>query len=252
VNEIALTPSHGRRRWRWTRRLFATGLGAATLGLGATAALAASNDPELVDMSHQVQDIQKKVSELQAQGRWARDGVLRAAATCGDEQTARVFQPWGDLADYALAPQGDLEAADGWTLDHQARVAAGNEPFAPGGQSLLLPDGGTAVSPVICVSLAHPTIRFFAQNTGDPNARLEVEVVYQDLNGKPQHMTVAKLKGSSSWSPTTIVPFYANLLAAASPDGMTAVAFRFTAKDLRSKASAWRVDDLYVDPFKGK
>ena len=43
-----------------------------------------------------------------------------------------------------------------------------------------------------------------------------------------------------------------NLLGAAAEDGFTAIAVKLKAKDVKSKTGGWKVDDLYVDPFRSR
>ena len=102
----------------------------------------------------------------------------------------------------------------------------------------------------MCVGVGHPTIRLFAANTGGLESELEVEVLYEGLDGKIKKLKLARLHGSPEWAPTTIVPIYVNLLGAASEDGLTAIAIRFKARDVKSKGGGWKLDDMYVDPLK--
>ncbi len=67
-------------------------------------------DEQLVDVSHQVADIQKKMDDLRAHGRWARSGELLAGADCGYGDAAQSSLPGRDSAMYALAPAGGLRA----------------------------------------------------------------------------------------------------------------------------------------------
>jgi hypothetical protein len=93
------------------------------------------------------------------------------------------FKPWGDSKSYVLAPGGDFETgAAGWTLNGGARVVTGNESFAVGGtgqtHSLSLPAGSSATSPPMCIGLFSGGMRLFTSNTGRPNSRLRVQVIY--------------------------------------------------------------------------
>ena len=97
------------------------------------------------------------------------------------------------------------------------------------------------------MSALHPTIRFFAKNTGHAASTLKVSVLYESTDGKVKELALARLLGQSTWMPTVIVPFHVNLIAAASPAGVTAVAFKFKAE---GKGGQWTIDDLYVDPIK--
>jgi hypothetical protein len=223
-------------------------LALATLSTFTGTALGAEDEGELVDVSKTVEDLEKELVKLRERGRWAREGVLSTAAVCGDTAPARVFSSWGDAGAYVPAPEGDLESTARWTLNKHARRAE-NSPFSSGGSSLFLPDHGEAVSPAFCVSTAHPTIRLFAANTADEESELEVEILYENVDGKVKKLKVAKLRGRQDWAPTTIVPLHVNMLGAASEDGFTAVAVKFKAKDVKSKTGGWKLDDLFVDPW---
>jgi hypothetical protein len=160
-----------------------------------------------------------------------------------------VFAPWGDGASYALAPQGDLSATDGWTLSKQTSVVAGADPFSGATRSLQLAKGAEAATPAMCVNLDNPTIRFFVRDVGgNGKSNLKVDVLYEDFGGHVKHMTIAKLKAGSDWQPSVILPIYMNMLALASPSGLTAVAFKFKAEGLQ-KDETLAISSLYVDPF---
>ena len=236
------------RPMRRSRSLVLALVGALVLTVGA--ATASANDEELVDVSKKMSEIQKKMDDLRGKGRWARRGELSAAAICGDRASSQVFASWGDAAEYVPAPQGDAEDISAWDLDDDVSIVQENAPFSSGFRSLLLNDGGEAVTPVMCISAFHPTIRFFAANTGSPESTLEVEVIYEDLDGHRKKLKIARLRGSEDWRPSLVVPIHVNRLAAASEDGLTAVALKFKAKDVKSKGRGWKLDDLYVDPWK--
>jgi hypothetical protein len=89
-----------------------------------------------------------------------------------------------------------------------------------------------------------------ARNSGSLLSTLKVEVLYTDLFGQPRALTVGLLLNNSCWQPTLPVVFLANLL---SPplltNGTTNVAFRFTPQ---GSSSGWKIDDVYVDPFKSE
>jgi hypothetical protein len=171
------------------------------------------------------------------------------AAGCPDQPLARTFQPWLDPAWYVAAPDGGLEAgADGWTLGGGAAVVAGNEPFYVGdrgdARSLALPPGASATTPEICIGVEHPTLRFFARNTGSAASGLAVSVVFRDLLGEQHSLPVGVIAAGDEWAPTPVVPVIVNLLSLL---GDQQVAFRFTALDDRGE---WTIDDVYVDPYK--
>ncbi len=104
--------------------------------------------------------------------------------------------------------------------------------------------GGMAESPDVCVGLRHPTLRFFARNTGSPLSALAVEVVVTTVLGLRIGLPVGVVANlRDGWSPSLRMPVVANLLALG---GRTRVALRFTAV---GPWSSWEIDDVYVDPY---
>lgn len=210
------------------------------------------DDAQLLDVSKQVSGIEKKMNDLLADGRWARAGELLEGADCGYDEPSQVFAPWGDSAMYALAPQGDLSASDGWTLNKQATVVYSADPFSGARQSLQFAKGAEAATPAMCVNLDNPTIRFFVRDLGgNGKSQLRVEVLYEDFNGHVKHLKIAKVRAGSEWQPSVILPMYMNMLALASPSGVTAVAFRFKAEGLQ-KDETLAISSLLVDPFSSR
>ena len=147
------------------------------------------------------------------------------------------------------APGGDVEALEAWSLNKHVRSAE-NSPFGNGSASLFLGEKGEAISPPICISVSYPTIRLFAANTGGEESELEVEILYEGLDGKVKKLKVAKLRGGAAWAPTRVVPLYVNMLGAASEDGLTAIALKFKTHGVKEKDGGWKIDDLLVDPLK--
>ena len=220
---------------------------------GATAAKAgdpAGDDAQLEDVSKQVLSIENKIEELLSHGRWARAGALLASADCSYDDPSSQFAAWGDDASYVLAPQGDLSATDGWTLNKQATVVSSTDPFSGASHSLQLSKGAQAGTPAMCVTLDNPTIRFFVKDSGgNEKSQLKVEVLYEDFDGHIRRLTIARLRAGSEWEPSLILPIYMNVLALASPSGVTAVAFRFKAEGLQNDETL-SISSLYVDPLK--
>jgi hypothetical protein len=233
-------------------------LGACVLAFAAvTASTAMAEDgtgeeSQLLDVSHQVGDLQKKMNELLAHGRQARAGKLLLGADCGYGEPSAVFAAWGDPAIYALAPEGDLSSIADWTLDKRARVVTEADPFSGAAQSLELPKGAEAGTPAMCVNLDHPTMRFFVRDSGgNGKSNLKVDMLYEDFDGHVKHMTVAKLRVGSEWQPSLILPIYMNMPALASPSGLTAVALQFKAEGLQ-KDEVLSISSVYVDPFSSR
>jgi hypothetical protein len=227
------------------------GVIALTLGMaliGATASRADDTGSQLLDTSHQVSDISKKIADLSAKGLFAKSGKLAAAADCGFGEASQVFLPWGDLANYSLAPQGDYSDTSDWTFKNTGNTVSDPNPL--GSNSLVFAKGDSeAISPAMCVSLLNPTIRLMMKDVGgNGKADIKLTVLYEDLNGKTQHLTLAKLRAGSDWSPTLTIPIAVNLLSTASSSGWTAVAFDFKVEGLQ-KNETLELGSLYVDPF---
>jgi hypothetical protein len=227
-------------------------LAAALAGTGVARADESSGDSQLVDVSHKLADMQKKLTDREAKGQLAKTGQLSAMAACGFGDASQVFLPWADAADYALAPQGNLASADGWTLKN-VELSGEDNPFTPGGGSLLFVKGDSeATTPVMCVNEDHPTMRFFlADRGGNGKAHLEVNVVYEDLDGHVHDLTVARLKVGEQWQPTIAIPIGINFLCNASVLGWTPVSFNFEVHGLQ-KGETFSLDGVYVDPSRSR
>ena len=181
--------------------------------------------------------------------------VTIPGSVCPTSELAQPFLPWVDPMFYMMAPNGGFETAtDAWNLSGAARVVNGNETYQVGGasdsHSLFLPSSSSATTSSMCVGILDPTVRLFVVNDGSSLSKLKVEVLYIDAFGNSRAATVALLSGSRTWRPTLPLAFRAQL---ANPplltDGTTSVAFRFTPMGTDAR---WKIDDVYVDPFKGR
>jgi len=143
-------------------------------------------------------------------------------------------------------PNGSLESTSGWTLSGGAAQVSGNEPWyvnsSTDQKSLALPNGSSATSPAMCMSMLSPTLRFFATNSGSTLVTLKVDAITTVL-GLKLTTPVGVLTGGG-WQPTLPLPFLSNLTALTT----ATVQFRFTPVGLGT--SGWRIDDVYVDPVK--
>ena len=180
------------------------------------------------------------------------DTTRESRATCVAPLIEQPFLSFDDERDYVLAPGGSFEDGSlaGWSLEGGADVAAGNEPFNLRGlqdnKSLVLPAGASATSPTMCVDLSWPTLRFVANQTGEKDAELKVEVLYPEAEEKHATWHGAKkfkAKRRDGWRVTEDVHL--------SPDrggkfaGGRPVALRFTNT---SDQGSWQIDNVYVDP----
>jgi hypothetical protein len=166
--------------------------------------------------------------------------------------TSQAFSGSGDPNQYFLAPGGSFEAGTpAWSLaDGAARVTgnntAGGDP-STNTTSLSLPAGSSATSPRMCVNILTPTMRFYVRNTGAATARLGVTVLYSLPNGNPASLQVAQIKGTGVWQPSASIALLMNVMSLSSPAGTTNISIQLRPLDATGQ---WRVDDVYVDPFK--
>jgi hypothetical protein len=179
----------------------------------------------------------------------AQAGPLVASApSCDNQAFSQPFAPWLDPASYTLDSGGAFEdGAQDWSLSG-ASVVSGNESYSVHGagdsHSLGLGSGGSATSATICVGIEHPTIRFFARNSGSRFSNLGVEVLFEDASGGVHSAPIGSVSSGSSWQPTAVFPVVANMLTLL-PGERTPVEFRFTAR-----GGNWQIDDVYVDPWR--
>jgi len=172
---------------------------------------------------------------------------------CGQDAT-NPFLRFLDPLPYTLAPDGGFEGgAAGWNLSGGAKVVSGNEPFAlsgPGTKSLTIPSGGSATSPPMCVGLVLPVVRF-VYSGGSLLSTLKVEAVYTNAFGGQSAVELPIVLPSGSWQPTLPLLQLGGLLNAATLNGLTTqISFRFTPRGGLFGSGTWRIDDIYVDPWK--
>jgi hypothetical protein len=170
------------------------------------------------------------------------------AVGCAGQSLAQTFLPWTDPAWYTPLPDSGFEWTFGaWTLARGAHLVAENEPYyvdSPDDQwSLQLPAGSSAVSAAQCVGVGHPTIRFFARNTGASEATLSVSVVFLDAVGTERSLPIGAITAGPAWAPTPPLPVTVNTLSLL---GVQAARFAFDPSD---GGGVWSIDDVYVDPY---
>jgi hypothetical protein len=234
------------------RALALTALAVAAAAFAGIGTAVAADDGQLVDISHQVAAMQKKLDDMASKGRTARSGKLAQLADCGFGEPSQVFAPWGDDADYSVAPQGDLSSTSAWSLKN-VDVAAAHDPFTAGTNSLVFTKGDSqAVTPVMCVTQDNPTLRVFVADLGgNGKAHLDVTVLYEDLGGATHELNLARLKVDDAWQPSVVIPIGVNMLSAASTSGWTPVAFSFKVHGLQ-KDETFVLDGVYVDPYRSR
>jgi hypothetical protein len=168
-----------------------------------------------------------------------------------DRPSSQVFRPWGDLSYYRLMPGGSFESGSyPWWLTGGAKVVAGNEPFYVNGsrdrRSLFLPSGSSATSPPACFGVGDWHLRFFAVNAGARASSLRVSVVVMHVLGTPSVVDGGTVSHTGSWQPSPKIGLLVSNLT--SPLGGRSISLRFTPT---GSNAAWRIDDVYLDPWKG-
>ena len=179
----------------------------------------------------------------------ASAGLLVASAPdCSAKPTSAAFSSIdGDSTQYSLAPGGDFEAGSpAWSLSGRASVVSGNEPWQLAGsddsQSLNLPPGASATSPVMCVGIEHPAVRLVAKSSGLLPA-LAVDVITETSLGLKVGVPAGVLLPNGKWKPSPKLVVLSSLLPLL-PGDHTPVQFRVTSLGL----GTWSVDDFYLDP----
>jgi invasion protein IalB len=174
--------------------------------------------------------------------------LVESAEDCPTPVASKPFAPWGDYANYQLAPGGSFEAgAPAWELRGGASIVKGNEPWkvnsSRDSRSLRLPPGATATSPAMCVGIEHPTLRLFAKNNSALLSTMTVEVIFETSLGLRAAAPVGVMLPSGQWKPSPRFLVLVNLLPLF-PGEKTPVQFRVRSVGL----GTWSVDDFYVDP----
>ncbi len=183
-----------------------------------------------------------------------RDGGLLGGLLTGNcpSSGAQVFAPWGDYNSYYLAPNGGVEnGSTGWSLSGGAGVVSGNEPFyANGAHSLALPSGSKATSPVACIGLNNLFIRMFGTDAGGTDSGLRVRVLWYGLLNQLLGVTdYGTFAPGAGWGPTSKVGSAGGIDLIVPLVGSTSARVQFTPL---GSGSAWRIDDLEVDPWASK
>jgi hypothetical protein len=176
--------------------------------------------------------------------------AVASAAGCPSTPKVKAFQAFGDTADYSLVSNGAFETgATGWALSN-ASVATGNETYHVHGsadtKSLTIKPTGTSVSPAFCVSIDHPSFRFFVRRTSGSWGALLVKLRWRDSSGRTNDTTVGAIdQNAGSWQPSPSM-----MLGSALPlwqSGQTlSVQLVFDPEDY---GGAFAIDDVYIDPY---
>jgi len=164
-------------------------------------------------------------------------------STAGETQ---AFAKLGDSSMYTLVAGSDFRSGTtGWSVS-SASVTSSLASLVFDGttnaDSLRIGAGGSAVSPVICVSNATPTFRFFSLGQG--LNLLQVNLLWTDQLGVPHLSPVGTLNGSGGWQASQPL-MLGNALPLWMPGSTLGVRVQFVPIGI----SPWAIDEIYVDPY---
>jgi hypothetical protein len=192
-------------------------------------------------------------------GNWRIDDVYvdDIAGICDWPPVSMPFAQWGDNNPYFVASGGSFEGdVSGWTLGGGANVSAPNEPWNVNGStdhlSLDIPNGASATSPPICVTVSSPALRLFYVNTLGSDRPLQIFLNYTGTDGKPHSAKLQDQKNSGSWTPSQPIMFLSQIQGILKKSGQTMVTFTFTVPSEDNRSADWRIDDVEIDPLKSQ
>jgi hypothetical protein len=169
-----------------------------------------------------------------------------ATVTCVERPSTQIFSRWLDPFFYEQIPGGGFESGlTGWTTGGGAQLVTDNEPWKVAGaddsRALSLPKGATATSPAFCAGLGYPTVRLFSKGGGLPVlTSLKVEVLYTDPNKILRSFGLVPVLPSAGWQPS---------LPMLTLSGLPLLTGSTLAIRITAVGAAFRVDDVYVDPY---
>ena len=169
--------------------------------------------------------------------------------TCDTTSSQAFAKVDGDKSYYVLAPGGSFESgAPGWTLGRGVTVVSGNEPWkvhgASDSHSLYIPGGSSATTPPMCFAPGDWHMRFFAASSSNSLSSLQVRVRVKSLLGVLSILDGGKISANSTWQPSArLALLLTNLTGILATNS---VSFQFVPSD----GASWRIDDVYLDPWK--
>ncbi len=168
--------------------------------------------------------------------------ALASTQPCAAATSTPIFASWGDLNLYSPFQGSTFEqGAQGWSWGGGSNIVAGDDDHLlsdVGSHAVQIPAGGTAKSPHMCVDSTMPSMRFFIRRVSG-TGNLNVTATMDGSGGVAT--TVAAISGTPSWAPTAPLVFPVAVVG-------SNVQFLFTA----DRGSAFRIDDVLVDPYRRK
>lgn len=174
--------------------------------------------------------------------------VPTVPTSCQPRSTSAMLLTLGDDHQYFSAPDGGM-ASPTRTWAGSFSVSAENEPWQVDASStrnsIALRDGGWATSQSMCLGRDEDSFRFFYKGTGTPGSTLDVRaVINADTGTYVQRYRVDVSAAGWHLSPSLGIPDY-------SASSIQVASLSFSA-DLPSDARPVLVDDVVVDPWRGR
>ena len=179
----------------------------------------------------------------------ANAGLLgTGSASYCDTNASQPFRAWGDYSNYVLTPGGSFESSTpAWSMSGGARIVTGNETFyvnkSSDSRSLYLPAGSSVSTPSMCFAPGDWHLRLFAVSSGSTRG-LKVTVTVRSALGILSILDGGTVSPTGTWQPSNQLK-----LTLTNVTGLLttkAVSFNFTPIGF---SGAWRIDDVYLDPW---
>lgn len=111
-------------------------------------------------------------------------------------------------------------------------------------RSLALPKGSSAVTPSVCFEFADWHARLFAVKTTSDSGYIEVDVIVRSaVGGVLAILDGGTIGAKGAWEPSPRIALLTCNLT--SLTGTEAISFRF-----KAVGAGFRIDDVYLDPWK--
>lgn len=165
-------------------------------------------------------------------------------AACSAPVLSQPFASFGDQSFYALMPgeTADSFNGTGWTLTDGAKVITTTLADGKTGSVLDLPSGGTAVSPVICVTSQYPVARTEVRDlVGAEGVSFNVEYLGTDTANNPKNTGQVHSNNGTAWDASDPV----NIQPNGNATGWQQMRIVLIGK---GNTSNFELYDLYIDP----
>jgi hypothetical protein len=168
-----------------------------------------------------------------------------AVDACTTRTLSRPFTGWGDSNDYFPVTSGTFESSTtGWSIGSGVSRVAENEPWrvaGSGSYSVRIPGGVSASTPVMCLTSAEDSTRFFYKSPGGgANLLVSIKATNTITNSVAVLAFTITTGTLTGWqvSPRISLPDVRGV------QGFENVQITLTPQG----SAAWQIDDVFVDP----